>query len=289
MQDKITLAIDALASAAFVEGGVSADNTRAARDITEQRKRELLEAIGSPCLHQIAEPAAPLAAQAAVPVEVALLTRILNSLASFAGDGGWAQSDMDTLDDVSRLLAAAMLAAHPAEGVPADQAEPDEREAFEQMFITEKLRAMDCGESDTAVQAIRNCHLQRYDNGDYPSLEAYFAWLAWKARAALAATTAAGAPAAQEGQDAPKPALLAEKHTGMKVDYRGLLGQAQRELKRAAPGHSEMLRQLEYHITEMGQRWYAGDTAVVDELLQLYCVEKDARAAIAAQAAQGGA
>lgn len=58
MQDKITLAIDALASAAFVEGGVSPENTRAARDLTEQRKRELLAAIGAPCLHQIQEPAA---------------------------------------------------------------------------------------------------------------------------------------------------------------------------------------------------------------------------------------
>lgn len=48
MQDKITLAIDALASAAFVEGGVSPENTQAARDLTEQRKRELLAAIGAP-------------------------------------------------------------------------------------------------------------------------------------------------------------------------------------------------------------------------------------------------
>ncbi|MDR0212535.1 MAG: hypothetical protein LBJ15_00850 [Comamonas sp.] len=215
------------------------------------------------CLHQIAEPAAPQAAQAAVPVEVALLTRILNSLASFADDGRWAQSDMDTLDDVSRLLAAAMLAAHPAEGVPA--------------LDLESL-AMPQNPHSAANEPAQHIAWAQGAGAVFATVEA-----------ALAATPAAGAPAAQEGQDAPKPALLAEKHTGMKVDYRGLLGQAQRELKRAAPGHSEMLRQLECHITEMGQRWYAGDTAVVDELLQLYCVEKDARAAIAAQAAQGGA
>jgi len=93
-------------------------------------------------------------------------------------------------------------------------------------------------------------------------------------------------PAAQ-GMDAAK--LLAEKHTGMKVDYRGLLGQVRRAIKRTAGGHEEMLRQLEGHITELGQRWYAGDTDVVDELLQLYCVEREARAALAAQAKQGGA
>lgn len=108
----------------------------------------------------------------------------------------------------------------------------------------------------------------------------HVAALAWKDRAALAATQ----PAAQ-GMDAAK--LLAEKHTGMKVDYRGLLGQVRRAIKRTAGGHEEMLRQLEGHITELGQRWYAGDTDVVDELLQLYCVEREARAALAAQAKQG--
>ena len=97
---------------------------------------------------------------------------------------------------------------------------------------------------------------------------------------------AATQPAAQ-GMDAGK--LLAEKHTGMKVDYRGLLGQVQREIERSAPGHAEMLRQLQGHLQELGQRWYAGDTAVVDELLQLYCVERQARADLAAQAKQGGA
>lgn len=93
----------------------------------------------------------------------------------------------------------------------------------------------------------------------------------------------AAQPAAH-GMDAAK--LLAEKHTGMKVDYRGLLGQVRRAIKRTAGGHEEMLRQLEGHITELGQRWYAGDTDVVDELLQLYCVESEARAAISAQAKQ---
>ena len=56
MQDKIILAIDALASAAFIEGGVSPENTQAARDLTEQRKHELAQAISSPCLLQIQEP-----------------------------------------------------------------------------------------------------------------------------------------------------------------------------------------------------------------------------------------
>lgn len=102
--------------------------------------------------------------------------------------------------------------------------------------------------------------------------------------AALAATTAA--PAADAP---PPPQLLAKQHQGMKVDYRGLLGQVRRAIKSKAGGHAEMLRQLEDHLTQLGQRWYAGDVTVVDELLQLYCIERDTRAAIAARAAQGGA
>lgn len=86
-----------------------------------------------------------------------------------------------------------------------------------------------------------------------------------------------------------KVTLLSKDHTGMKVDYRGLLGQVQREIKRSAPGHAEMIRQLQEHMQELGQRWYAGQTEVVDELLQLYCIESGARKAIAAQAKQGGA
>ena len=81
--------------------------------------------------------------------------------------------------------------------------------------------------------------------------------------------------------------LLAADHSGMKVDYRGLFSQVQRAIKRSDPGYAEMLRQLEGHITELGQRWYEGDTDVVDELLQLYCVERKARAALAAQAKRG--
>lgn len=81
--------------------------------------------------------------------------------------------------------------------------------------------------------------------------------------------------------------LLAADHNGMRVDYTGLLGQVRREICRSGPGYAEMLRQLQGHIQELGQRWYAGETAAVDEFLQLYSVEKDARAAIAASGAQG--
>ena len=78
--------------------------------------------------------------------------------------------------------------------------------------------------------------------------------------------------------------LLAADHSGMKVDYRGLFSQVQRALKRTDPGHAEMLRQLEGHLQELGQRWYAGDTDAVDEILQLYCIESDARKTVSAAA-----
>lgn len=74
-------------------------------------------------------------------------------------------------------------------------------------------------------------------------------------------------------------ALLAKKHTGMMVDYTGLIGQARSALKHGerSPALAEMLNQLARHIKELGEGWYSGDTAVVDEFLQLYCVEDDAR------------
>ncbi len=83
---------------------------------------------------------------------------------------------------------------------------------------------------------------------------------------------------------APAITLLAGDHSGMKVDYRGLFKQVQRAIKRSDPGYAEMLRQLEDHLQELGQRWYAGDTNVVDEILQLYCIERDARKTVGAAA-----
>lgn len=91
------------------------------------------------------------------------------------------------------------------------------------------------------------------------------------------------APTPPSTHAAPIP-LLAADHKGMRVDYSGVFKHATTALARGGkePGLAEMLRQMKEHITELGQRWYAGDTAVVDELLQLYCVEKGARDALVA-------
>lgn len=80
---------------------------------------------------------------------------------------------------------------------------------------------------------------------------------------------------------------LSADHKGMRVDYSGLLKQAQNALAYGIkePALSEMLRQFREHLGELGQRWYAGDVTVVDEILQLYCVSSAARAAIKAQMA----
>lgn len=82
---------------------------------------------------------------------------------------------------------------------------------------------------------------------------------------------------------------LAADHTGMRVDYRGLFRQCGETLKRSREtAQAEMLRQLQEHITELGKRWYAGDTDVVDEFLQLYCIESEARNAIQVARKKGG-
>lgn len=73
--------------------------------------------------------------------------------------------------------------------------------------------------------------------------------------------------------------LLAGDHTGMRVDYSGLLMQAANALVagQAERGLAEMLRQLQGHLTEIGLRWYAGDTGVVDEFCQLYAIAGESR------------
>ena len=100
---------------------------------------------------------------------------------------------------------------------------------------------------------------------------------------ALVCAAESNTPKTEALEGVREPGLLAKKHTGMRVDYSGLLKSCQHSLKaRGDTSNAEMLRQLQGHLQELGQRWYAGDVAVVDEVLQLYCIEKDARAALAA-------
>lgn len=69
---------------------------------------------------------------------------------------------------------------------------------------------------------------------------------------------------------------LAADHSGMRVDYSGLLKQSRAAL-RESPWLAEMLRQLGEHLAELGARYYAGDVSAVDEFLQLYCVNREGR------------
>ncbi|MFZ3119192.1 MAG: hypothetical protein WA159_12815 [Variovorax sp.] len=96
------------------------------------------------------------------------------------------------------------------------------------------------------------------------------------------------APAPDAGRRPTHP-LLAKRHQSTRVDYSGLLGSCQRSLNaRGDTSNAEMLRQLQGHIKELGTRWYAGDTAAVDEIPQLYCVENDAREALSSSTQASG-
>lgn len=155
-------------------------------------------------------------------------------------------------------------------------------------------------------------HAQELDQNEYAYFELAYTrrtgWMAWicsnhrdddperKVLARGQGSTPQEACANALGIAAPTPtvaadvavplSLLTAEHKGMRVDYSGVFKQATAALARGGkePGLAEMLRQMKEHITELGTRWYAGDTAVVDELLQLYCVEKDARDALVAAA-----
>lgn len=71
---------------------------------------------------------------------------------------------------------------------------------------------------------------------------------------------------------------LAADHKGMKVCLQGMIAQSCISVRDTALAF--MLAQLENHLTELGKRCYAGDQTVVDEFLQLYCIEEEAREAV---------
>lgn len=62
-------------------------------------------------------------------------------------------------------------------------------------------------------------------------------------------------------------APLAPKHQGMRISAAGMLNRVGGRLQFGA---REMLK----HLEEMADRYYAGDIAVVDEFLQMYCLDE---------------
>jgi len=60
--------------------------------------------------------------------------------------------------------------------------------------------------------------------------------------------------------------FLAAKHSGMKISANGILKRVSRKTN---PGAAEMLG----HLNEMAERFYSGDIKVIDEFLQLYCLD----------------
>ena len=63
---------------------------------------------------------------------------------------------------------------------------------------------------------------------------------------------------------------LADVHTGMRVCARRILTENGR-------GYKGMREEMARHLEEVATRYYAGDVAVVDEFMQLYCFGEAAR------------
>ena len=62
--------------------------------------------------------------------------------------------------------------------------------------------------------------------------------------------------------------VLSKNHTGMKISMSGVL---RRKLPKV---ESEMIMN---HLELLGKEYYSGNTAIVDEFLQLYCIAEDER------------
>lgn len=82
-------------------------------------------------------------------------------------------------------------------------------------------------------------------------------------------------------------AQLAKDHEGTRVSCSGLLRQCISGLR--GGGRGEMLSQMQSCLTEMGQRFYAGDISAVDEFLQLWCICEDERALLKGRLTRIGA
>lgn len=79
-----------------------------------------------------------------------------------------------------------------------------------------------------------------------------------------------------------KAVPLAPKHQGMRISAAGMLNRVGGRLQFGA---REMLK----HLEEMADRYYAGDISVVDEFLQLYCLDEKRPAEQQAAVESGGA
>ncbi|RRJ96808.1 hypothetical protein Ga0100231_023870 [Opitutaceae bacterium TAV4] len=74
--------------------------------------------------------------------------------------------------------------------------------------------------------------------------------------------------------------IFAPDHKGMKVSASGVLE------RRSGTGLHYMRCEMHKHLEVVATKYYAGETAIVDEFFQLYCLGEEARKAAKAKAAQ---
>ena len=67
------------------------------------------------------------------------------------------------------------------------------------------------------------------------------------------------------------------------ADHQGLRAQGSAFLTRNGRGFTGKRAQMAAHLEELATRFYAGDLAVVDEFLQLYCFGEESRKQVKAR------
>jgi hypothetical protein len=119
-----------------------------------------------------------------------------------------------------------------------------------------------------ALQELRNIvNAKRFDVEVFDDDTAFADWAQSRARHAI--TRAADRVNTEPAVQAP----LAKKHENMRISLNGMLGRIARGAT-VEDHHRYAIGEFLKHCEELAKRFYSGDMYVIDEFLQLYCLDE---------------